>query len=73
MFPTSIYNHQALHDARQRELEADAQVYRLLKATRQAGEISPVRHRIGILLIQLGTKIAQMPQQDVRLVFSTRQ
>lgn len=72
MFPTSIYTHQLLHKARQRELEADVQANRLVCATRQAGLISFIRQRIGMSLIALGKKVAQEPQYDVRLLLSAR-
>ena len=73
MFPTSINTHQVLHDARQRELEAAAQKYRLVKALAQIGDVSPLRQQIGSMLIELGRKVSREPKQDVRLVLWARQ
>lgn len=73
MFPTSINNHKQLHEQRQRDLEADARERRLVKALSQKGEVSPIRQRVGSMLIKLGEKVAEQPQQDVRLVLSARQ
>lgn len=72
MFPSDINNHQVLHEARQRELEAAAQHYREVKTLTQKSDVSRLRQRVGAMLIELGQKVAQEPQQDVRLVLSTR-
>ena len=72
MFPTSISNHQMLHDARQLELEEAAQKYQLVKALTQSTDASHLRQRVGMMLIELGNKLTQRPQQDVRLVLSAR-
>ena len=72
MFPSDINNHQVLHEARQRKLEAAAQHYREVKTLTQKSDVSRLRQRVGAMLIGLGQKVAQEPQQDVRLVLSTR-
>lgn len=72
MFPTSINNHKTLHEQRQRDLEADAHARRLVKALSQQGKVSPIRQRVGSMLIKLGKKVAEEPKQDVRLVLSAR-
>ncbi len=73
MFPPNINNHYALHNVRQRDLEAAAENYRHISSLVNKSEVSPLRQRVGSLLIGLGQKVAQQPNQDVRLVLSTRQ
>lgn len=70
MFPVDINTHQALIAARQRELEVEAANYRLVQSL--AGDVPPLRQRIGSLLITLGQKLAQEPKNDARLVLSAR-
>ena len=71
MFSLNGYDHFELHKARHRELEAAAQKQRLVKALTAKGDVSPLRQRIGSMLIELGRKVAQEPKQDVRLILST--
>ena len=61
-----------LHKVRQKDLEAEAANDRLVKELKQNGAVSPLRQRVGSLLIELGKKIAQESQQDARLVLSAR-
>ena len=68
MFSTNT--HYQLHIARQKELEAEAQKYRL--CAKIAGENNKgLRKRIGTSLIVLGKKLAQEP--DIQLTFSSAQ
>ncbi len=71
MFPTSN-NHQILHNARQRELEAAAENYRRISSLAKKNRISSLRQLIGSMLIELGQKVAQENQQDTRLVLSAQ-
>ena len=73
MFPTNMTNHLALHNARQRELEAAAQGYRLAASVKQEkAVIGATRKHVGTMLISLGQKLAQQSGQDVQLVFSAK-
>lgn len=70
MFSTNGNDYIPVYKARQRELEAAAQRQRLVKTLTQNGNISPLRQHVGSLLIELGKKVAQDPQQDAHLVLS---
>lgn len=72
MFSTNGTDYLPEYKARQKELEARAQNERLAKSLQESAEVSPVRRRVGGMLIELGKKVAREPQQDVRLVLSTR-
>lgn len=72
MFSLNGYDHVELYKARQQEFEADAQRQRLVKALTANGDVSPIRQRVGSLLIWLGKTIAREPKQDVRLALSAR-
>ncbi|MCP4139836.1 MAG: hypothetical protein GY755_06015 [Chloroflexi bacterium] len=65
-------NHYQLHTARQNELEATAEEYRLRSSVKKAGR-NALRKRVGTKLISLGEKIAQQPKQEAKLAFSARQ
>ena len=70
MFSTNT--HYQLHAARQSELEADAQRYRIAsKVAKENGDI--LRKRIGAALITLGQKLVQESEQDIQLAFSAQQ
>jgi hypothetical protein len=69
MFPT---NHQVLHKARQRDLEAAAEHHRRVSFLAKMDGVSPLRQHIGSLLIGLGQKVAQESQQEIHLVLSAR-
>ena len=64
-------NHYQLHVARQRELEAEAEEYRLRSSAKKASR-NALRKRVGIKLISLGEKIAQQPKKEAKLAFSAR-
>ena len=72
MFPLNGCNHVALYKARQRDFEAASEKHWLIRTATQSEVVSSLRQRIGSLLIELGQKVAQEPQQDVRLVLSAR-
>ena len=65
------HNHHELHLARQRELEAEAQNYRLASAILEENA-SALRKRVGAMLISLGQKLAQESEQDILLTFSAQ-
>jgi len=72
MYPT-LNNHYENHLARQRDLEAAAQEYRLSAMVGKMKKVNLVRRYLGAILISLGQKLAQQPEQDAQLVFSIRQ
>ncbi len=69
MFSTNGIDYLPEYKARQRELEAFAQNERLAKLL-ENDEVSPLRQRLGALLIDLGKKVAQESKQDAHLVLS---
>ncbi len=69
MFNTNGTDYLPEYKARQRELEAIANNERLAKLIENP-EVSPLRQRIGMMLIDLGEKVAQEPKRDARLVLS---
>ena len=64
-------NHYQLHLARQRELESEAQDYRLSSLSSEESA-KVLRKHIGATLISLGQKLAQESGKESQLVFSTR-
>jgi len=72
MFPTNMTNHLALHNARQRELEAAAQNYHLAAMVQKDNQVNVARKHVGAILISLGHKLAQEPGQEAQLIFSTK-
>ena len=64
-------NHYQLHLARQRELESEAQDYRLSSAISEENA-NVFRKRVGTMLISLGQKLAQESGKESQLAFSTR-
>ena len=72
MFHLDGCDYVVLYKARQRDFEAAADKHRLLRIATQSEVVSPFRQRIGSLLIELGQKVAQEPQQDAHLVLSAR-
>ena len=64
-------NHYQLHLARQRELESEAQDYRLSSAVSKENG-NALRKRVGTMLISLGQKLAQEAGKESQLAFSTR-
>jgi len=64
-------NHYQLHLTRQRELESEAQDYRLSSAVSKENG-NALRKRIGATLISLGQKLAQESERDIRLIFSAQ-
>ena len=73
MFSTNGTDYLPEFSARQAKLEAEANKARLLKVLEANVEVSPVRQRVGQMLIDLGKKVAQDPQQDAVLVLSAGQ
>ena len=69
MFNTN--NHYQLHTARQAELEAEAEEYRLRSSVKKADR-NAFRKRVGTKLISLGQKLAQQQEPEAQLVFSAR-
>ena len=69
MFNTN--NHYQLHTARQAELEAEAEEYRLRSSVKKADR-NAFRKHVGAKLISLGERIAQQPKQEANLAFSAR-
>ncbi len=73
MFPTNMTNHFALHAARQSELEAAAQDYRLVASVKQEKTvIAATRKHVGAMLISLGQKLTQDSEQEAQLAFLTK-
>lgn len=67
MFASSPHYHEALHNARQQELEAQAQSYRLAASVSPKKTWSPaLRQGIGQQLISLGEKLAQPVEQNIQ-------
>ncbi len=64
-------NHYQLHLARQRELESEAQGYRLSSLSSEE-KAKGFRKHVGATLISLGQKLAQESDQDMRLAFSAQ-
>ena len=73
MNTTELSNHYELHLARQRELEAAAQDYRLSAMVGKKKKNSTARKYVGGKLISLGQKLAQGHIQDAQLSFSTKE
>lgn len=73
MYPANMNNHYKYHLARQRDLEAAAQEYRISTMVGKKKKNNVVRKYIGALLIKLGQKLAQQPGQDAQLAYSTQQ
>jgi len=73
MHPTDMNNHYEFYLARQRDLEAVAQEYRLSTLVEKKKKKFVVRKYIGEILISLGQKLAQQPRQDAQLAFSSKQ
>ncbi len=71
MFSANVSEHYQHHLARQAEFEAIAQNYRLVASMPKKG--SSFRKNLGAMLIALGEKLAQQPEQDIQLAFSLRQ
>ncbi len=72
MFSTNGNDYMPLYRVRQQDLEAAAAKHRLLKTLKQNGEVSPLRQRVGSLLIEVGKKVAQESEKDARLILSPR-
>ena len=64
-------NHYQLHTARQTELEAEAQDYRISSALTE-GNSDALRKQIGATLISFGEKLAQESKKEAQLTFSAQ-
>lgn len=72
MFPLDGCDQVVLYKAHQRDFETAVEKHRLLQMASRNEIVSPLRQRIGSLLIALGRKVAQEPHKDAHLVLSAR-
>ncbi len=69
MFTTN--NHYELHIARQAELEKNAKNNSLLVSLQKNDGVSALRKRVGSSLISVGQRLAEQPERELQVVFSS--
>ena len=69
MFTTN--NHYQLHTARQSVLEKNAEKIRLIASLQKDDGASALRKRVGVSLIAVGQRLAEQPERELQLTFSS--